>query len=261
MKRFLCTILLGLVSMTAYAEQPAAEQYREMFKSGNFFVEYKDSYSTRVLGGRDTARMERTKYSVGGFSLFSKADTRPDTLYEHGKYYQFTDKNKAIVQSWDRLQDENLNPRQGWNSIQQRLALPDELAVFCWWDPYRKNSAAFTAPSYRESTQVTIKNKVYDCDVYSTNAVSKGGTVKGRIDYCMYYDAGKLTRIVTKAYKDDVEYKVNDLQIKRLSADIPEGEFKIPTDTKVYAAGVGDMDDLLDNPVQVDVLNGGKGDE
>lgn len=42
MKKFLiATLLLSVLALPASAEQPAAEQYRQMFASGNFYVEYR----------------------------------------------------------------------------------------------------------------------------------------------------------------------------------------------------------------------------
>ena len=49
------------------AEQAAAETYRQMFQSGNFFVEYrifidgisKENFSTITLAGKDGKRMQR----------------------------------------------------------------------------------------------------------------------------------------------------------------------------------------------------------
>lgn len=44
MKKFLIlTLFLTLLTLSVSAEQPAAEQYRQMFASGNFHIEYQMS--------------------------------------------------------------------------------------------------------------------------------------------------------------------------------------------------------------------------
>lgn len=76
---FAFTIIPNSVS----AEQPAAEQYRQMFKSGNFYVEYqmfkeidapvlghyKYNSANIVLAGKDGKRMMRETSTGGIFSV------------------------------------------------------------------------------------------------------------------------------------------------------------------------------------------------
>ena len=49
MKKFLLLVLiLTAITLPANAEQPAAEEYRQMFRSGNFYVEYQMFLPTKV---------------------------------------------------------------------------------------------------------------------------------------------------------------------------------------------------------------------
>ena len=50
-------------------------------------------------------------------------------------------------------------------------------------------------------------------------------------------------------YSKGVEYPINNLSIKKISAEIPKGAIRLNLKAKVYAAGIGDMNDLLENPI------------
>ena len=147
---------LSLMAASASAEQPTAEQYRQTFHSGNFYVEFKDNYTTRIIGEKNGKRMERTKYEskMGWMDIFNplgalfrgSGPKHPEVMHQDGKYYQFTEDDRAIVCEESQLADENLNPKEGWNGIGQKLALPQELAVFYWDDPYRESTYLMDAP-------------------------------------------------------------------------------------------------------------------
>lgn len=259
---FLCGSIASAIS---FAEQPAANVYREMFKSGNFYVEYKDEWTTRILAGKDSMRVEHTEYTgAPGWmavfnpfgALFGDKNKYPTTLYQHGKYYQFTAKNKANMLTWDQLQNKNLDPKQAWNAVQQKLALPDELAVFCWWDPYRKNSLAIGAPQFAESLKKKVEDKEYDCDRYISTVKNAMGNTDVKVVYDMLYENGKLVHASSKVIRNGVENNVNELKIKEIKAEIPENGIKIARNTEVFAAGIGDMNDLIEQPVKVETLNG-----
>ena len=66
MKRFLVlALLLTALTLPVSAEQPAAEEYRQMFRSGNFYIEYRMTVfehmhsPTFTLAGQDGKRMQR----------------------------------------------------------------------------------------------------------------------------------------------------------------------------------------------------------
>ena len=251
--------LLASSMGTALAEQPAANEYRTIFSSGNFYVEYQDKYISCILGSKDGNRMIRTSYTGWGkaLNLFGGESKFPEALYLNGKYYQFKDNKHATVLNENQLTDENLDPKQGWNSIKQKLALPDELAVFYWNDPYRIYSKSLPAPQFVETVKRTIGKKEYECDKYVSDVKNAAGGTEAQIVYFMGYEAGKLAQIETVAVKDGKEYPVNKITVKKLESSIPENGFAIDGSAEVYAAGIGDMNDLLEQPVKIGTFEGG----
>lgn len=257
---------LSLSAATAGAEQSAANEYRTMFRSGNFYVEYKDNYTVRIIGETDGKRMERTKYESSmswmamlnplGMLFGGSGPKHPEVLHKDGKYYQFTEKNKATVCDDSQLNDENLDPRQGWGNISQKLALPAELAVFYWEDPYRQKSAALAAPTEIWSGKKTAEGKEYDCDRYASRLLSASGSDEAQYVYDMLYENGVLKMIQSYVKRGNDEYPINTLSIKKIEGNVPENLFKIPKGTKIYAAGTGDMNDLLEQPAQIGVMEG-----
>ena len=257
---------MGMAPGASSAEQPAADGYRQIFASGKFYVEYKDNYTVRIIGEKDGKRMERTSYESGlswmqylnplGMLFGGEGPKHPEVMYRDGKYYQFTDKSKAIVCERSKLGDENLDPREGWNGIGQKLALPVELAVFHWDDPYREKSMALQKPELMWSGKKTVDKKEYDCDRYSSPIKSASGGDGAYYVYEMLYENGNLVKIQSYVRRGEDEYPINVLSIKKISGDIPESLFKIGKNTKVYEAGIGDMNDLLDQPTQVETMEG-----
>lgn len=258
-KKIIATAIMLCVASPVLAEQPAANEYRTIFSSGNFYVEYQDKYISCALGSQNGNRMIRTSYNgwAGSFNLFGGGSKFPEAMYRDGKYYQFKDKKHATVINENQLTDENLDPKQGWSSIKQKLALPDELAVFYWNDPFRTYSKALPAPQFVETVKRTIGKKEYDCDKYVSDVKNASGGTEAQLVYFMGYEAGKLAQIETIAIKDDKEYPINKLSIKKLESSIPENGFVIDGSAEVYAAGIGDMDDLLEKPVKVGTVGGG----
>ena len=273
----LAALALSAWTPLAHAEQPAAEQYRQMFASGNFYLEYEDNYFIQTLGAKDGVRYTRKRYAGNGLmsalsaifnplgALFGGGtDKTPEVFYQDGKFYQQKmgndGKKLMLVVSEGELSDENLNPEEGWVNIKSSLALPDAFAALAWSDPYRQYSAAVEPPRFVESTKRMEEKKEYDCDTYTSRIVTKAGTTAGEIVYRLMYEAGQLVQIETAVVENGKETKTNSLKVKKLEPVMPEDAFKIKKNTKIYAAGIGNMDDLLANPVQVGVLNESKDD-
>ena len=246
------------------AEQAAADEYRKIFSSGNFYVEFKDKWGVRILAGKNGARMERMRYHFesGGMiwlnplgAIFGGGEGKnPEVLYKNGKYYQFVAKDKANVCDEKNIHDENINPRSGWNKISQKLALPDELAVFFWKDPFRLKSSAISAPTFMNSFKKNIDGKEYNCDKYSCDIKTANGKLSAVLVYELVYDAGKLFRVESFIFRNKKFYPINVLEIKLIQEKIPDGVFKINPNTKLYATAMGDMDDLLERPKLIGVM-------
>ena len=267
MCRKILIALVALISLsfgTCNAEQAAAETYRKIFHDGNFYVEYKDKWGTRILAGKNGTRVGRMHYEFqsGAIAmlnpigmLFGGGESKnPEVMYREGKFYHFVAKDKANVCAEKNLRAENLDPRQGWNAISQRLALPDELAIFFWEDKLRWRSASMNAPTFQESLQKNISGKNYDCDRYTCEIKTLSGGDVAKLIYDAIYKDGQLFRVESYILRNGNEYSLNVLQIKKIQAEIPKGSFKIYKNTKIYAAGVGDINDLLENPVQIGTL-------
>ncbi|MBR3624175.1 MAG: hypothetical protein IKN43_12605 [Selenomonadaceae bacterium] len=267
MKKRLLTaaLILSLSSSIAGAEQNAAENYRQIFASGDFYVEYQDNYTKRVIGEKNGKRMERTVYSGAGLAtafnplgaLFGGGTTKyPEVMYKDGKFYQFQSDDKAIVCDKADLAYENLNPKEGWNGIERKLALPTELAVFFWEDPYREKNSVIGKPSATWSGKKKIEDKEYDCDRYASLITRASGKGESYYVYEMLYEKGELTIARSYVKTGDEEHLINEVKIKKISGNMPDNLFKISKKTKVYAAGKGDMDDLLENPAEVEQMEG-----
>lgn len=251
-------LILSSLSVCVSAEQPAASQYRNIFKAGNFFVDYESEYKTyyigKVVASQNNMRMERNSFRAKGVMSIlgiGKKDY-PDTLYREGKYYKFASKKKATMALWNQLNDPNIDPKGGWNAVQNTLAVPDEFSPLYSYDPYRSQSAAMGTPSFVETVKKTIDKKEYDCDRYILPIRSQSGSTLAEINYFYCYDEGKLLHIEKVISANGKEYYTNRIKIKDFTDNIPEGIFDVPKGCKVYAVGVGDMNDLIEQPVLVE---------
>lgn len=257
-------VFIFFCSNAANAEQPAAEEYRKIFSSGNFYVEFKDKWGVRILAGKNGSRMERMRYHFesGGMvwfnplgAIFGGGEAKnPEVLYKNGKYYQFVAKDKANICDEKNIHDENINPRSGWNKISQKLALPDELAVFFWKDPFRLKSNAISAPTFKESFKKNLDGKEYNCDKYTCDIKKADGNISAVLVYELMYNDGKLFCVESSILRNGKTYPINVLEIKLIQENIPDGVFKITKNTKLYAAAMGDMNDLLESPKLIGVM-------
>lgn len=249
------TVFLGIFGEISSAEQVSAEKYRQIFQSDEFYVEYKDNYATRIIAQKNGARMERMNYGGIGFSFGSifgggGSYKYPEVMYKDGNYYQFTAKDKAMVCHKDRLIDENLDPKQGWNGIWQKLALPMELAVLYWNDPFRDSEYAMEAPEPTWSGKKTVGKVEYDCDRYASRIYS-ASTGDSYYVYELLYENGDLKKIQSYVKHGETEHPVNMLEIKKIGGTWPADLFRTAEEVKIYAPGTGDMNDLLEQPVEV----------
>lgn len=266
---FIMALLFSFLnSSTANAEQLKAEDYRKWFSSGNFYIEFeykKDSingknkkWATRILAAKksdeDEIRMARMSYKYEKSSLawliplgamFGDGEnTNPEVMYKDNKYYQFFSKNKANVCEEDMIDNENINPRAGWNKIPNKLALPDELAVFFWDDsPFSKRNSQISAPVFVESSKKILDDKEFDCDRYETEI-----NESAKLIYELFYDdAGDLRFAKSKLVRNEKEYSLNFLEIKEIKSDIPENKKFNYENVQEYPVGMGDMSDLLES--------------
>lgn len=257
-------VALSLMTATAWAEQPKAEEYRQMMSSGTYYVEYEKDSVQKCLAVGDGKRMDYTVYRnsvnpfafinpiAGLFSLLGGNKKEPSALYMDHKYYQFQGGNEAIMMEENQLNDENLDPKQGWSSLPYRLALPEELVVFAPEDAF--NSVThYQVPQFVSSGQTKGAAVVLDYDKYSLPVKRKNGTVLYEKLFYFYYKEGALQEIKTyiKA-NNSKEQPLGTMKIKKITQEMPASALKIPNGCKIYAAGIGDMNDLLDKKVLIE---------
>lgn len=260
MKKTILSLALALSTLTsaACAEQPLAQQYREWLRSGAFVIDYEADYRDHVvsktLAGYGNMRMERSNLKIKGiipaFAYGKK--NYPDTLYRDGKYYRFESKKKATVAAASQLADPNIDPSAGWNTIRYNLALPDEFAPLYNDAAYRPTSAAMGNFAYDGSGKKVVAKQEYTCDKYTLPLKSQAGNTLAELCYYYCYDKDKLVYIEKAMLEDSKEYILSRVKIKQFSNDVPGELFAMPKGCKVYAVGIGDMDDLLNKPAMVE---------
>ena len=257
--------ILPSFSKVSAAENEKAQLYRQIFSSGSFYVEYEDNHSKKILAENAGRRMSRTTLS-GQYAamlsvlnplaaLFQSGSTKyPDFMHANGKYFKFFEKDHATMIEDDRLDEENLNPTEGWNSIEKTLSLPDELAVFYWEDPFHKESKSISKPVFSTTMRKAEGGKEYDCDIYISKIMSASGSTETVMAFYMFYDNDVLSVVKSSVMINGKEYDLNKLHIKKILPEMPKNEFQVYDKAKVYAAGIGDMNDLLESPVFVGLL-------
>lgn len=269
MRKKILALVLAAAALagTACAEQPKAEEYRKVLSSGTYYVEYESDAMTKCLAVKDGKRMDYTIYRnmPGGWTSYipviglflGKSDKQPNAMYADGKYYQFQGKNKAFVATYDQLNDVNLDPKMAWSSVRQRLALPEELMVFAPNDEF--NSFVETQiPTFVESGDYSAKKLFggkdkYIYDKYVATYKTKSGEVLFEKIFYFAYKDGELKYIssLTKTPGGEEEFS-GSIEVKKITAELPKGALEFSDKCKVYAAGVGDMNDLLDKDVLVE---------
>ena len=265
MKKLFLTValLFGILNFgTANAEQPKAQEYRQWFQSGNFYIKFKDKWGERILAAENGVRKERMSYKYERGSMVwlnplgamfgGKENKNPEIMYKDGKYFQFIGKNQANYCAEEDIKSENINPRSGWDKIPQKLALPNELAVLCWNDAFNTKKSKIPAPIFQESYKKVFKvnrqDIECDCDLYACEL--NGAKNSGVLYYELAYNPeGELVIAKTYIKRNGKEYDLNVLEVVEIKSETPEGTFSIDeANIQCYAPRMGDMDDLLENP-------------
>lgn len=339
-KIFTVMLLSAAFTIPVQAEQPTAQEYRQMLQSGNFYVEYSireydtsrkfpevakhdrrkpgvdDNGDVRwgfgtgsLMGGQSMAfvgggmpigtgvtyavvnegkdRIQNLKKIVkkGGFGLplpfvnvevgsSQKAYFATRLMYRQGKFYRFTagtygggnswlqsgkdvKNNQAIVLAESELNSPELDPTEGWDTVRNELALPQEFAIFNFQDSYWDSKGSLQCPVFKESGQRTIGKDTYECDQY-TNRENDSLTdkVSDFVYYALYKD-GKL--VLLQKYRvlaDGSEEISEEIYVRDMTGQLPENAFTFAKPVPVFAAGMGDVNDFLGIPVQVGTLGG-----
>ncbi len=263
---FLSVTLIFLTCANCSAEQIKAQEYRKILASENFYVEYDDNNLKKIIAQDNGRRMARTNLGgthraivsilnpVGNF-LANEREKYPEFMFANGKFYKFLEKDFALMIHEDQLDDENLNPGEGWGTIHQSLSLPNELAIFNWHDKFHEVPAALSEPVFIESTKKIVDGKKYDCDRYESKIKTAAGGQSATIIFDLCYTGGELVLAQSALLTNGKEYEINKLIVKKILPSVPSGDFKLSGKEKIHAAGTGDMNDLLENPAYIGRLN------
>lgn len=257
------SLLMGTMG-TAFAEENAkANEYRQITAGGAYHITYKNSYGLQAIAVNGKDRVACITYPpkdaglLGAipyigilFSLqaMSSGGLSPTACYLDGKYYQFLGKKEVRVATESEITDPNIDPMENWDSVKTRLAIPMELRMFAQNDNF--DGKEVNAPVYVESGVEKGKKGERPYDKYVKQIKNDRGQVLSEDIYYVYYKDDKLDKIRTTMKKQDgQEVKIREITVTEFEAAIPKKMQGLPGECKIYKAGLGDMDDLLDNKV------------
>ena len=258
--------LLWLLPTAVSAENPAAEEYRKFLGSDNFYLEYKDPKATHHLAAVNGSRLARASYNdeewaislnILGLLFAGGGDKYPDAMYAKGNYYQFIDEGEAATMLPEsELTEEEIDPRQGWSTIRQKLAVPLEFTALCPADSFRSQVQSLREPQFAGTSEKSLGGKNCSCDRYVAEVQAGDSGALAQLAFDYFYEGDELIRVESRLLQQGKEYLINAYEVKTIAAALPKGIFKIGKNTKVYSAGHGDMDDLLERRVQIGTLEG-----
>ena len=243
----------GLMTGVASAQQPAAESYQGMLQRGHFQLTY--SYEgedvTTMLTEDKGMRLVDKEPADGG--------KRHESLAAGEKLFQFYWEGKqqrAKALPLELLDSSSLSPDEHWGKTKQSLALPDELSVLYWQDKWTGHAASISAPAFTGSAKKTVENAEYDCDQYVCDIRNQAGGVSGQLAYNFLYHDGKLMKVQKYLLYKGQEQLLSTLFVINMVEEVPEDTFSSLAEIPVYRAELGDINDLLDVPVQEGTLGG-----
>lgn len=247
MKKTMALVLIGacVLGSSALAEQPKAAEYRKFLQSGNFQLEYGFHRKQKMTLVAENGNRGLYRFITAGgiVGMAGGGKTSPYLLFRDGKYYQFESNQKAVVATQQNLLDENIDPRMNWTTLKYWLGVPQELVPLMPYDNFRANNAK---ANFVESGKKMTGKKEMVYDKYTRELRNAAGVILGCNDYYYYYDEkGELDKIETVYKAGDNESKTTCF-IGTFKGEVDEKFRKMPDGLKVYAVGLGDMDDLLE---------------
>ena len=105
------------------------------------------------------------------------------------------------------------------------------------------------------SSKFASTNQEYNYDKYSTTFNNLNGQPMYKKNFYMFYDLekGELQRIQCKVrIGNEEEQEVEEMKNIKITGELPEKITDIPEGCKVYAVGLGDINDLMQKPVLVE---------
>ena len=274
-------LMLAAIAMLAVIPSVSAEQYRQIFRSGNFYVEY--HVQTERNLNYDVFRLNTSPVLVEEVRVVSPLsffagksyvvlavkdgnrvmksnlkDKVPQLMYRDGKYYNYLNERHLLILPEDELDSLVRDPDEGWQNIRNKLALPEGLAIFYWEDSFRDKNFDWGVPTYSGSSTKTVKKKTYDCDRYVSDIKTLAGTVIAQEIYDALYENGKLVMVQKYFVRDGNEFLITTTNVRTISAQVSDTAFDITKKLKTYAPHEGDMNDLLEVYEQTGEIGGAK---
>ena len=281
MREKLLSVLILLIISTVFllpnsskvsAENAKAAEIREILNSKTFYVEYevnkKEDKRALAVDGERRKSFDcdgRRRSSGLGFipvvGMLAKGSLAltPEVFYESNNYYQFVEKKKILKATKAEMDDPYINPREDWGSLSLRIKLPEEFGMFNGDDSIK----------FAESDTKVIDNKKnlkISFDKYFKVIKSVTGENIAKKVYFVFYDEkGELDKISSLTVDWDVDagtvftsnenkkpeqqdYTIQTITIKKLTKELPKDVMVFPKGCKVYGPGLGNMNELLDQP-------------
>ena len=244
---FACGLMMGSVS----AQQPAAAGYQDMLQKQHFMLEY--SYEGRngkhrMLADADKRLVLKQNRNYWDAEVLGVQDK----LYQI--YWEKVDKAKVLP--LQMLGSDKLSPDEKWAEKRAKLALPEELSVLAWQDKWTSHPQSLGAPVFGGSSKRQIGKDEYDCDQYICDIRNQAGGVSGQLAYNLLYKDGKLVKAQKYLLYGGKQQLLSTLNIAEFKAEVDAKAFSDLAKVKVYKAEMGDINDLLDNPVEAGTLGG-----
>ncbi|MBR1646665.1 MAG: hypothetical protein IJ685_07790 [Selenomonadaceae bacterium] len=161
MKKFLLLVLiLTAITLPANAEQPAAEEYRQMFRSGNFYVEYQMFLPTKV---KVNALFQEKRIDSPKFTLAGQNGNRMQRIVIEKIQSEYWNHNasstklssiyKDVFKNFERtnLKNANHGKRSWMNSLlfgESKKNYPDALFQDGKYYRFRRNSEGTTGLNF-----------------------------------------------------------------------------------------------------------------
>lgn len=273
MKKILAVLAASMaMAATASAEQPEAQTYRDLLQNDDYCIRYQLDGRTKYLVAKRGEQaclgqsvMVHNKAKGGGSSLFgaviaiatamSQREEWMTLAYkdEKGYYRRFFGRiedgaPKAVYYRFlpkERAGDPALDPEEHWGWVtQDAFRYSDALDVLDW----KQNQApSLTEPVFSTTMQKTIDKESYTCDRYLSSVKTAAGTEDGQVAYDLLYQDGTLKR-AQQSYIDAAKKEKVLADVKIISIDrAKDADFKVIEKGKIYKAGTGDLDDMIDS--------------
>ena len=272
----LATVSLSCLSSlsTVSAENAKAAEIREIFNSKTYYLEYElnkkeDRRALAVDGeirksfdceGRRSATF-LSYLPVVGFFAKGSLKLMPEVYYDakSGYYYQFVTKKKILKANETEMKDPYISPKEEWNTLPLRIEVPEDFGMFMGDESIK----------FVESGTKVIdeqKNKQVSFDKYFKIIKNvTGQNIAKRVYFVFYDEKGEFDKICTLTvnWNEDAgtifnenygkkpeqqDYEIQTINIRKFTKELPKDVMKFPNGSKVYGPGLGNMNELLDQP-------------